>query len=110
MESRRCASGSLGNGLAEHGEGLCGDHAGTHRVAAQVAPTMIGGSVHTASGLLQLRRTAVVIVTMVLRSHAGMRMPHLAGRVHRPHGGMALQAHRKAHQQDDEWTHPAHMV
>jgi hypothetical protein len=84
---------------------------------------MIGGSVHTASGLLQLRQTVMVIVA--LRSHAGMRikltcmpghafrgmrMPHLAGRIHHPHAGMTLQAHRKAHQQDDEWTHPAHMV
>jgi hypothetical protein len=124
MERRRRAGGSLGNGQAEYGEDLRGDHAGAYRVAAQVASAMVGGCVRTASGVLQLRR-AVMIVSMLLRSHAGMRinlsgmpehafrgmrMPHLAGRVHHPHAGMALQAHRKAHQQDDEWTHPAHMV
>ncbi len=82
---------------------------------------MRGSVIRAASRVLRLALIVMVVVCtqvgmripvagMLMLACRGMRMLHRTGRIHHPHGGMALQAHRKAHQQDDEWTHPAHMM
>jgi hypothetical protein len=112
----------LRNGLVDLGQRLHREHRGTHRVASQVSAAVMGGSMVRVPRMVRVpggfqHPALMVIVTMIVCLRVGVRghvsamcMLHGAGRIHHPHGGMALQAHRKAHQQDDEWTHPAHMM